>query len=200
MHLFEIGEDKKLSLVGKKGQVFYAAPMKIASDSKPLFAEFGADLEIPVSNFRDGQFNLDLLSVEGPGEVSVFQWRRGDYPRMLFSSTVAGLQSVWMSPGVHEHMYTTFTKPGLYKLTYRASARSTDGKFVASAPQVMRWQVGGARPEPGLGDVANAFATAKDTALPEPNPQLGDPEVTWVMMRANNHSQYPILGTARGRS
>ncbi|MDO4664969.1 MAG: choice-of-anchor M domain-containing protein [Actinomycetaceae bacterium] len=173
LHMYKVPNDPQWRLVGNPGQMLYAAPAVAGHGNKPIFSGFGADVGIPASRFRDGSFNLDLVEFSGPGEMTMFRAGVGDDEPMgiLFSSTVKGQQSAWIQPGTHSHNYTGFTKPGLYKLTYRASARDTNGRFVASAPQALYWQVGGARPDPknGIIDIAKAFAEAGETGLTTPS-------------------------------
>ncbi len=91
--------------------------------------------------------------MKGPGQGEIFGWYRdrdatyGGINRILSSHDMK-FRSSKLSPVDHSHPYTLFSKPGSYQMTYRATARGTDGKLIAGAPQTMQWQVGGPTPEP----------------------------------------------------
>lgn len=157
-YFFEVGDDPRLEFLGNQGDVLYYGPDAGAS-GYPIWIGFGADIGIPAKDFRDSSFTLDLVEFDGPGHMELFNYSDVDFPlRRLLSSHDPNRRSTWIKPGLHTHNKTTFTKPGNYTLTYRASTRLLDGTLVESAPQKVVWQVGGTKPSTqGLGDVRAAY-------------------------------------------
>ncbi|WP_165242950.1 choice-of-anchor M domain-containing protein [Corynebacterium lizhenjunii] len=145
---FTLPADGAFDFVGQPGQTFYNAPATVNGSHFPIWLGFGADLELPTENFRDGVTSLDLLSVDGPGEVELYRHYHEDSPdagRML--GTSAGAPSSYpLKAGSHTHNSTLFTKPGRYVLTYQLSARTTAGTLLRSAPAQAVIQVGGTKP------------------------------------------------------
>ena len=86
--------------------------------------------------------------------MELFRYNPDDAPadvyRMLSSSST-GWHSWLLDKGSHTHNTTTFTRPGRYVVTYRAVARSTDGRIISSKPSKLVWQVGGMQPVLGDG-------------------------------------------------
>lgn len=144
---FTVPEDPALSFLGKPGETYYMAPASVQGSLDPVWMGFGADTELPVDSFRDNIASLDLLSVDGPGEVEMF----GYYPspgglQRFFGTSEGAPHSAWLTSGTHTHNFTVFSKPGRYQLTYQTTARNKDGEFISSKPTTTSIQVGGQRP------------------------------------------------------
>ncbi|MDK7197919.1 choice-of-anchor M domain-containing protein [Actinotignum sanguinis] len=138
---------------------WYSAP-GMPSGPFPIWAGFGADAAIPVEQFRNGTFALELTKFDGPGRMEAFMTNMDLY-LPLFSSHEPGRRVSYLVPGSHTHNETAFTKPGRYTLTYRAIARGVDGNIIASQEIPFVWQVGGTRPAKEAGpDLATAFNAA----------------------------------------
>lgn len=149
-----LGDSPSLAFLGEPGQTLYMAPHLTSGNQDPIWAGLGASAKIPTERFRDGVFATDILSVEGPGRMELFRYNPDDAPadvyRMLSSSSI-GWHSWLLDKGSHTHNTTTFTRPGRYVVTYRAVARSTDGRIISSKPSKLVWQVGGMQPVLGDG-------------------------------------------------
>lgn len=149
-----LGDSPSLAFLGDPGQPLYMAPHLTSGNQDPIWAGLGASAKIPTERFRDGVFVTDILSVEGPGRMELFRYNPDDAPadvyRMLSSSSI-GWHSWLLDKGSHTHNTTTFTRPGRYVVTYRAVARSTDGRIISSKPSKLVWQVGGMQPVLGDG-------------------------------------------------
>ena len=144
---FTVPEDPALSFTGQAGKTYYMAPASVNGTLDPVWMGFGADTELPVDDFRDNIASLDLLSVDGPGEVEMFGYYPGPGGLQRFFGTTEGApHSAWLTSGTHTHNYTVFSKPGRYELTYRTTARDKNGKLIASEPVTTSIQVGGERP------------------------------------------------------
>lgn len=151
-YYYTIPSDPRQKFLGEEGGHLFWAPNNIMPRSSQLWIGFGAEANIPVERFRDSSFTLDMVGFEGPGRMELFTSTIDDedmldFPvaRMLSSHTPS-LRSAWIKPGMHTHNHTTFTQPGRYKVTYRASTRLKNGELLASAPQSVYWQVGGKNP------------------------------------------------------
>ena len=143
----------------KVAERWYSAP-GMPSGPFPIWAGFGADAGIPVEQFRNGTFALELTKFDGPGRMEAFMTNMDLY-LPLFSSHETGRRVSYLVPGSHTHNETAFTKPGRYTLTYRAIARGVDRKIIASQEIPFVWQVGGTRPAKEAGpDLATAFNAA----------------------------------------
>ncbi|EEH63202.1 actinobacterial surface-anchored domain protein [Gleimia coleocanis DSM 15436] len=138
---YTIPSDPRQAFLGKVGTQVFWAPNTVVPRSKQLWIGFGADTEIPIEAFRDQSFTLDLVGFSGPGRMDLFvstldpAFMLENPVTRLLSSHEPGLRSTWIKPGLHTHNHTTFSQPGRYEVTYRASARDKQGRLVASAPK-----------------------------------------------------------------
>lgn len=166
----------ELGFAGKPGDLLYRAPAQPGFSRSPIWAGFGADTNVPIERFRDQSFTLDMVGFDGPGRVEMFNnygTEHKESAARLLSSHDVGLRSAFLTAGSHTHNDTTFTRPGRYEMTYRASARDTNGTLIHSAPQTLVWQVGGTKPSAeGLGDVAKAYQASSTTTSPSFAPKL----------------------------
>lgn len=162
-YIFDVTKDPRLAFLGKEGDHLYMAPHSPGPGNTPIWSGFGADTAVPIEDFQDENFTIELTGFNGPGEMNMFNYSEyGDLPvTHLFSSHDKVSRAVWLDPGTHTHNFTTFTKPGRYELTYQASARKSDGTFTASKPTTLVWRVGGTNPaDEKLGDVKTAYDKA----------------------------------------
>ena len=166
----------ELGFAGKPGDLLYRAPAQPGFSRSPIWAGFGADTNVPIERFRDQSFTLDMVGFDGPGRMEMFNnygTQHKESASRLLSSHDVGLRSAFLTAGSHTHNDTTFTRPGRYEMTYRASARDTNGTLIHSAPQTLVWQVGGTKPSAeGLGDVAKAYQASSTTTSPSFAPKL----------------------------
>lgn len=116
--------------------------------SKP-FLGLGTEELVPVD--WNGDLQLRLVAVEGPGEFSA--WQNGAFgtPSVALS-TADGLSDadrIALSPGGHAHYNLGFTAPGLYQVTFRVDGEhrlegllSSTGTFrfaVQAVPEPGTW-------------------------------------------------------------
>lgn len=162
-YTFPITSDPRLDFLGKDGQLLYMAPQVPGPGNSPIWSGFGADTAVPIEQFQDGNFALEMVGFNGPGQMDMFNYSTyGSLPvTRLFSSHDKVSRTVWLDPGTHTHNITTFTKPGRYEVTFDATARTTDGSFITSKPTTLVWRVGGTNPaDEELGDVRAAYNKA----------------------------------------
>lgn len=164
-YTFPITSDPRLDFLGEDGQLLYMAPQVPGPGNSPIWSGFGADTAVPIEQFQDGNFALEMVGFNGPGRMEMFNHSTyGNLPvTRLFSSHDKVSRTVWLDPGTHTHNITTFTKPGRYEVTFDATARTTDGSFISSKPTTLVWRVGGTNPtDEKLGDVRAAYNEAAD--------------------------------------
>ncbi|MBK4146259.1 hypothetical protein GWO58_05435 [Corynebacterium macginleyi] len=148
----------------KNHLMYYGGPaVGFPKNTMPIWAGFGAAADLPTDQFRDKSFNMEIVDFKGPGRMELFTYSDENYPlNRLWSSHDPGFRTTWVNAGTHTHNATTFTRPGHYEVTYRASARKKDGTFIHSEPQTLVWQVGGTNPaERTITDLDAAFNDAK---------------------------------------
>lgn len=163
-YIFRVPENETYRFLGKPGTLLYRAPqLPDMNTYAPIWLGMGADRDIPTDNFRDQNFTLDLLGVNGPGKVEFFGSGDATYAYRMLSSHDPKYRSYWMTAGTHTHNDTTFTKPGRYEITYRVSARTTAGQLIQSPPQTMSYQVGGTNPAGSIPNVVDAYNQSNDT-------------------------------------
>ena len=105
-----------------------------------LHPGFGAD-NIPRDALKENKISLELVRTQAPdgGSVEVFH-EDPSGPTRLFSSR-ENLPAHTITAGEHAHPGWAFTAPGVYRLTFRATAQRADGTPI-SAEQTYTVAVG----------------------------------------------------------
>ena len=147
---FTVEDNERLRYLGKPGETFvYSPETPMGGRQDPAWLGYGAEKNLNVDDMLNGRVSLDLLSVDGPGEVEQLQYRSGqaiDVLRLLGTSA-SSPRSISIEPGEHNHIGTVFTKPGRYELKFQTSGLRKDGTYVASEPRTMVIQAGGQQPK-----------------------------------------------------
>ena len=204
-YLYTLPANGTQDYIGAPGTTYYTAPHQVSGNTSPIWLGFGADASLPTDKFRDGVAFLDLLSVDGPGEVELFtnkdEDEDGTQLHRMLGSFPDSPHSAYLVAGTHTHNSTLFTKPGRYRLTYRTSARGKDGQLIANEPQTTTIQVGGQKPKeektPSLKErfaqsaAGNAAAAGYSLSMaPKSNPEKdGDDKLTTISFDAKNKAQ-----------
>lgn len=165
-YAWRVPDDPRFEFLKAKDEqlMYYGGPaVGFPKNTMPIWAGFGAAADLPTDQFRDKSFNMEIVDFKGPGRMELFTYSDENYPlNRLWSSHDPGFRTTWVNAGTHTHNATTFTRPGHYEVTYRASARKKDGTFIHSEPQTLVWQVGGTNPaERTITDLDAAFNAAK---------------------------------------
>jgi putative ABC transporter-associated repeat protein len=85
---------------------------------------------------------MDLRGVQGPGRVTVYlQSGNLGAPQVLWNSTTAFPQPLWVETNTHTHANWVFAQPGIYLLAVDISADLADGSRVTGGA-VLRFAVG----------------------------------------------------------
>lgn len=172
-HIYQVSSHPSVSYLGAPGTLLYASPQIAGARNTPIWAGFGADSQIPIDRFRDGEFSLNLIGIDGPGKVEYFiSGPSGEVVRRFFSSHDTKLRETLLQPAQHTHNFTTFSKPGTYRMYFQAFARDKVGNPIVSKPQVHEWRVGGNDPrlESYIKDFRATFAAAPTVAKRENTP------------------------------
>lgn len=148
--------------LGKQGKGVWQAPQDVDPSQLPIYFGYNTDssLKSHTDMLKNGNYSLDLLGVEGPGDVEVFT-TTAEGVRRVYSSTDTSLRSL-IQPR-HSHFHTTFSKPGRYVFTYQAVGYKEDGTPIPTMPMKVAWQVGGQDPKSGkILDFAKSYEEAKE--------------------------------------
>jgi surface-anchored protein len=85
---------------------------------------------------------LTLCQVRGPGKLSVFTSDPFGAPVVLANSGDGTPDRLTLATGGHQHVNWGFTRTGVYKATFQATATLADGARVTSEPATYTFQVG----------------------------------------------------------
>lgn len=121
------------------GQSMYLMPQAQAPGLP--FVGVGAEGIAP-SSFIGG-VNLRLTGVTGPGAFSLFQIDSfgGITPFMASANGLDATDTLGVAPGSHAHFFWGFTQPGIYDLTFVASALLPGGGLTTSDPATFRFAI-----------------------------------------------------------
>ena len=131
---------------------------------------------------------LELLKVEGPGDVIVYL-QNGNFgdPQQLYSTYEALPQQAWIESNTHTHANWVFTEPGVYAVQIGFTATLKDGTEV-TANDTLRFAVGDAADTEAAFaatiDAADIEAAATNTAEPEPASDAGVGDFVWIVVAA----------------
>ncbi|MCD0461024.1 choice-of-anchor M domain-containing protein [Roseiconus lacunae] len=122
------------------GSSFYVLP---AIESPGLlYLGLGTE-EISVGTLLDGTATLQLKSVNGPGDFSIWESGiEGVEVRMATADGVDGSDHVIVQESVHRHVNFGFSKAGFYEITVQATGTLADGDVVVSEDVTYFFQVG----------------------------------------------------------
>lgn len=119
------------------------APVSVLPETQDpdlLWPGFSTE-ELTTGVFAGDSLKVTLKSVRGPGAASVFTTDPFGAASVLLNSGDGLPDALTLPAGLHEHVNWGFTKPGVYKLTFQATATLTSGATVSSAPAVLTFCV-----------------------------------------------------------
>ncbi|UWE89954.1 choice-of-anchor M domain-containing protein [Corynebacterium diphtheriae bv. gravis] len=159
---YRFNSTEQTPFVAKQGDTVWQAPQNVDASQLPIYFGYnsGSHIQKAADNeeLQNQNYSLDLLKVEGPGDVEVFTQTALRATR-IFSSKDKAFRSL-IKPR-HSHYHTTFTKPGRYVFTYQATAYDSEGEPIKTMPMNLAWQVGGEQPDKGkILDPAQAWEKA----------------------------------------
>jgi putative ABC transporter-associated repeat protein len=139
---------------------------------------------------------MNLRGVQGPGRVAVYlQSGNLGAPQVLWNSSSAFPQPLWVETNTHTHANWVFTEPGAYLLAVDISADLADGSTVRGEA-VLRFAVGDSA-DPGeahtaafTAPLASGTAAPARAAVEEPAP--GTPG--WLLPAAGMLLAVIVLG------
>lgn len=179
---FRVPEDKAYAFMGKPGDIVWLAPQQHYDGWAPVWAGIGHG-ELPDAVKKN--LRLTLVDDGGPGKVELYRTiGLAGKPERELSSTDENLRTY--EPGSHGHYSWIFTKPGVYRMKWKATATLADGKKVESPVVTVPWLVGSDEqvglPEgttkgaPIKHPVDGAPADEDEPAPGEPSPDQPSPE------------------------
>ncbi|HTW16619.1 MAG TPA: choice-of-anchor M domain-containing protein [Nocardioides sp.] len=158
----QVPDDPAYSFLGAApGQEVYVVPQ--TQDQEVVW--IGWNTQDPrVMETVDRGVTLSLVAAEGPGELVVYLQDGGfGEPDVLWDSTVAEAQPLWVDVNTHTHANWVFTRPGVYLVTVEARADLVDGT-TASATGTIRLAVGDDVPAEQAYDAVPAAAAPTSAA------------------------------------
>ncbi|MDA1361469.1 choice-of-anchor M domain-containing protein [Glycomyces luteolus] len=106
-----------------------------------LFAGWNSD--IAGGLLKDDTLGLEFTDFSGPGDLLMFMPGDGIEPTILYADTADGLPDIIATRAkTHAHTDWLFSEPGVYALTWRATATLADGTPIASEPEEFVFVVG----------------------------------------------------------
>lgn len=147
----QIPDDGSLDFLGDPGDTVWIAPQSVdwSDNWRPIWSGLGAfdpahegNPEAIPSNFTDDLMHFDLTEMEGPGEVQIFFKNAISPAEIVFNSADPRTRTVDYEVGAHGHFNWTFTKPGIYAMTWQGRAVLDDGTSQRTDPITQYWLVG----------------------------------------------------------
>lgn len=127
------------------GETFYVLPETENTDL--LFLGFGGE-EIPGGTLLGGLARLQLISVNGPGQFSI--WNSQTTQPTLRMATTDGIDRrdfIEVIEGGHSHYNLGFSKRGSYEITLQPIGRMVDGTEVVGEYTTFFFRVGNDAPQ-----------------------------------------------------
>jgi putative ABC transporter-associated repeat protein len=155
-----VPEEPAYSFIGEPGARVHVVPQV----QNPDVVWVGWNTQDPeVMATIDGGITLTLTGVDGPGELFVYL-QAGNFgdADVLWDSTKAKRQDIWVEVNTHTHANWVFTKPGVYLVQAEVTADLVDGSTVTDTA-ALRFAVGDTT------DPEAAFA-AGEPAAPSSSP------------------------------
>ena len=144
-----VPDSKDLSFLGEPGSLVWSAPQSVSfvDNWRPIWAGLGAfdpnheiGGKVP-DNFKDDTMHFDLKDFSGPGEMNIFFGGEGDLEH-VFNSADDSKHTIDYEVGAHGHFNWTFSKPGIYAVTWQGRADLEDGSQELTEPVTQYWLVG----------------------------------------------------------
>ena len=137
----EIPGDPAFSFLGEAGDMFYLIPQNRNTDV--LFLGVAGD-EVRGGDFENDEVQLNVVSVDGPGDLFVYETDSFGAPT-VFVNSADGLGSDDFYPvpvGSHNHANWGFSKRGHYMVGVQASGTlAADGTWSSSAVAMLSFSV-----------------------------------------------------------
>ena len=134
----DVPDGVDFAFLGDAGDTVYMLPM--TQDSSLLWP--GWSTERIRSSEVDGQVELSITSLDGPGELKLFTSGTFGGNEVLVDSA-DGLPDSWgVNVPAHVHANWAFTETGRYTMTVRADATLADGTSATTGEVTYTWHVG----------------------------------------------------------
>jgi surface-anchored protein len=115
----------------------------LSAESDELLPKIGFSAEELTETDWTGDIRLSLVSVTGPGNVSLWDVGTFGTPTLLYFSGdgIDASDSLAVPPGSHADYNFGFSAPGLYEVTYLASGTHLMDGAIASGPVTYQFEV-----------------------------------------------------------
>ncbi|OKL49567.1 hypothetical protein BSR29_01005 [Boudabousia liubingyangii] len=140
-----VPKDPNLAFLGSPGRILWHAPAYQYPGWRPIWAGYGAfdthhEWEVP-TDFVGDVVQLELTDIKGPGDLEIFNYNPG-WEKAQRHLSSRDKRKLTVGVGSHGHVDWTFSKPGIYELTWVASGEHFDGTNEVSKPVKQYWLVG----------------------------------------------------------
>lgn len=135
----------QFAFLGKPGDRIWQIPQT----QQPGVLWLGWNTESLSANEVSGDVTWRLDKVDGPGALAIFEFDPFGRPEPIFDSGNGVPDSYQVRLGTHAHGNWTFTKPGIYHVTFTHSAKLASGAQ-ASDQQTVTFAVGPVDPKQAL--------------------------------------------------
>ncbi|UGQ11045.1 TIGR03773 family transporter-associated surface protein [Yinghuangia sp. ASG 101] len=160
----ELPDDPAYTFLGAPGEPVWLLP-QVQQAGVPWPGWNTQDPSVLDPPVRDVAWSIER--VQGPGTFVLFLNEDFGAPHTVFNSTRPFPQQLAVEPNTHAHGNWAFTRPGVYLLDVRMTARASDGRALDDR-RTLRLAVGTPQPR-------DAFAVA--WAVPAPaDPPVAPPE------------------------
>ena len=170
--LLTVPDNPAYAFIGKPGARVHVLPQV----QNPDVTWVGWNTQDPqVMETVDRGVTLTLTGVEGPGELFVYL-QAGNFGAadVLWNSTKAERQDIWVDTNTHTHANWVFTAPGVYLVQVEAHAKLVDGKEARNTA-TLRFAVGDATdPKAALAATPQTSASAAPSAASSETDIAGD--------------------------
>jgi surface-anchored protein len=134
----QVPDDPAFSFLGRPGAPVWVLPQ--VEDPDLLWPGLSTE-ELEPGVFAGDSVRVTLKSAIGPDGFSVFAGDPFGAPIKRLDTEDQAPDVLDLAVGAHEHDSWAFERPGLYLLTFQASARLVNGRTLSSAPATLPFVV-----------------------------------------------------------
>jgi len=139
-----VPNDPAFGFLGHPGELFYELPQH--EEEGLLYLGIASD-EVETGVFVEDEVQLNLKSVEGPGEVYLYSTDTFGNPTVMFNSAdgISESDTFEMKAGAHSHQSIAFSEAGAYRVGFDFSGKlAANGEEARSGEFQLLFEVEGA--------------------------------------------------------
>ena len=139
-----VPNDPAFGFLGDPGELLYELPQH--EEEGLLYLGIASD-EVEAGVFVGNEVQLNLKSVEGPGEVYLYSTDTFGKPTVMFNSVdgISESDTFMMKAGAHSHQSMAFSEAGVYRVGFDFSGKlAANGEETRSGESQLLFEVEGA--------------------------------------------------------